>query len=174
MDELGLFTAALGLSAPWRVTWTEFDGERLDLSLDFPRGARFACSAKDCAQGACPVHDSESVRHCSWLGVRKRKQSSGKNLSGSNRAAHPTRSALEPFTQRIEAQGGGMLLGSIGSAVRDAHGQWCRNSSEAGQRGQRSRSCRITGRHPDHGQVPTHYCPRPLPVHGAGRVPQTG
>jgi hypothetical protein len=39
MDELGLFTAALGLSAPWRVTRTEFDGERLDLYLDFPRGA---------------------------------------------------------------------------------------------------------------------------------------
>ena len=58
MDELGLFTVALGLSAPWRVTRTEFDGERLDLSLDFPRGARFACPAKDCAQGACPVHDT--------------------------------------------------------------------------------------------------------------------
>jgi len=58
MDELGLFTAALGLSAPWRVTRTEFDGERLDLYLDFPRGARFACPAKDCAQGACVVHDT--------------------------------------------------------------------------------------------------------------------
>jgi hypothetical protein len=33
MDELGLFTAALGLSAPWRVTRTEFDGTRLDLYL---------------------------------------------------------------------------------------------------------------------------------------------
>ena len=63
MDELGLFTAALGLSAPWRVTRTEFDGERLDLYLDFPRGARFACPAKDCAQGACPVHDV-NVRGC--------------------------------------------------------------------------------------------------------------
>jgi hypothetical protein len=27
MDELGLFTAALGLSGPWRVTRTEFDVE---------------------------------------------------------------------------------------------------------------------------------------------------
>ena len=36
MDELGLFTAALGLSEPWRVTRTEFDPERpqLDLYLD--------------------------------------------------------------------------------------------------------------------------------------------
>jgi hypothetical protein len=38
MDELGLFTAALGLSAPWRVTRTEFDGAQLDLYLDFSRG----------------------------------------------------------------------------------------------------------------------------------------
>ena len=28
MDELGLFTAALGLSGPWRVTRTEFDPQR--------------------------------------------------------------------------------------------------------------------------------------------------
>jgi len=47
MDELGLFTAALGLSGPWRVVRTEFDveGTRLDLYLDFERGARFACPA---------------------------------------------------------------------------------------------------------------------------------
>ena len=43
MDELGLFTAALGLSGPWRVARTEFDAEqaRLDLYLEFGRGARF-------------------------------------------------------------------------------------------------------------------------------------
>jgi transposase len=56
--ELRLFTAALGLSAPWRVTRTEFDGTRLDLYLDFPRGARFPCPAKDCGQGACALHDT--------------------------------------------------------------------------------------------------------------------
>jgi hypothetical protein len=37
--ELGLFTAALGLSAPWQVRRTAFDGAQLDLYLDFPRGA---------------------------------------------------------------------------------------------------------------------------------------
>ena len=57
MGELGLFAAALGLSAPWRVRRTEFDGAQLDLYLDFPGGARFACPAKDCAEGACVVHD---------------------------------------------------------------------------------------------------------------------
>jgi hypothetical protein len=58
MDDVGLFTAALGLSAPWRVMRTEFDGAQLDLYLDFPRGARFPCPAKDCAEGACAVHDT--------------------------------------------------------------------------------------------------------------------
>jgi transposase len=69
MDELGLFTAALGLSAPWRVMRTEFDGAQLDLYLDFPRGARFACPAKDCAQGACPVHDTtdKTWRHMDFF-----------------------------------------------------------------------------------------------------------
>jgi hypothetical protein len=56
MDELGLFTAALGLSRPWRVVRTEFDPEaaQLDLYLEFDRGARFVCPAKDCAHGGCP------------------------------------------------------------------------------------------------------------------------
>jgi transposase len=60
IDELGLFTAALGLNGPWRVTRTEFDVEaaQLDLYLGFERGARFGCPAKDCAQGCCPVHDT--------------------------------------------------------------------------------------------------------------------
>ena len=40
MDELGLFTAALGLTKPWRVARTEFDAQqtRLDLYLEFDRG----------------------------------------------------------------------------------------------------------------------------------------
>ncbi len=60
MKESGLFTAALGLTLPWRVSRVEFDPEhtRLDLYLDFPRGARFACPATGCGQGQCPVHDT--------------------------------------------------------------------------------------------------------------------
>jgi hypothetical protein len=60
MDELGLFTAALGLGGPWRVTRSEFDAERtqLDLYLDFDRGARLGCPAKECAHGGCPLHDT--------------------------------------------------------------------------------------------------------------------
>jgi len=60
MDELGLFTAALGLGGPWQVVRSEFDAEatQLDLYLDVERGAQFACPAKDCAQDHPPVHDT--------------------------------------------------------------------------------------------------------------------
>jgi transposase len=71
MDELGLFTAALGLSGPWRVTRSEFDVERtqLDLYLDFDRGARFGCPAKECAHGGCPLHDTaeKTWRHLDFF-----------------------------------------------------------------------------------------------------------
>ncbi|MCA1682359.1 MAG: ISL3 family transposase, partial [Actinobacteria bacterium] len=71
MDELSLFTAALGLTAPWRVARTEFEAEqtRLDLYLDFPRGAQFPCPAKDCTHGACPVHDTadKTWRHLDFF-----------------------------------------------------------------------------------------------------------
>lgn len=71
MDELGLFTAALGLSGPWRVVRSEFDAEAtlLDLYLDFERGARFTCPAKDCAQGHAAVHDTvdKTWRHLDFF-----------------------------------------------------------------------------------------------------------
>jgi len=71
MDELGLFTLALGLSRPWRVVRTEFDpgAAQLDLYLEFDRGARFVCPAKDCAHGGCPVHDSaeKTWRHLDFF-----------------------------------------------------------------------------------------------------------
>jgi transposase len=59
--EQELFTAALGLVPPWRVERSEFDAEagRLDLFLDFPRGARFACPQSGCPERQCPVHDTE-------------------------------------------------------------------------------------------------------------------
>ena len=45
-ETLDLFKAALGLAEPWRVTRSDFNVARgrLDLYLDFPRGARFACA----------------------------------------------------------------------------------------------------------------------------------
>ena len=71
MDEPGLFTAALGLSGPWRVTRSEFDADaaQLDLYLGFDRGARFPCPAKDCAHGECLVHDTvdKTWRHLDFF-----------------------------------------------------------------------------------------------------------
>lgn len=45
MDERGLFQLALGLEDPWQVVRIEFNAaeQRLDLHLDFPRGAKFKC-----------------------------------------------------------------------------------------------------------------------------------
>ena len=72
MDELGLFTAALGLTGPWRVARTEFDAERarLDLYLEFDRGARFPCPAAGCGHDGCPVHDTaeRTWRHLDFFG----------------------------------------------------------------------------------------------------------
>jgi transposase len=61
VSEERLFALALGLSAPWRVERTEFDPDagRLDLYLDFERGARFPCPQPGCSQKSCRVHDTE-------------------------------------------------------------------------------------------------------------------
>jgi transposase len=54
-----LFQAALGLSDPWQVTSVEFDAERkrLDLRVDFAKGARFPCP--ECGRSGLKVHDTE-------------------------------------------------------------------------------------------------------------------
>ena len=57
-----IFTAALGLSAPWQVVAIELDtaAQELVLALDFPRGARFPCPA--CGVADQPVDDTETRR----------------------------------------------------------------------------------------------------------------
>ena len=59
MNQSELFSAALGLGEPWEVTGLDFDepGSRLDVRIDFPRGAKFSCP--ECATAGCPVHDTE-------------------------------------------------------------------------------------------------------------------
>jgi transposase len=68
-QDLLLFQAALGLSAPWQVTSVEFDAEakRLDLRVDFPRGATFACP--ECDRAGLKVHDTEphTWRHLNFF-----------------------------------------------------------------------------------------------------------
>jgi transposase len=69
MRDLDLFQQALGLDEPWRVVETSFDPERrrLDLRLDFPRGARFACP--QCERSGCEVHDTseKTWRHLDFF-----------------------------------------------------------------------------------------------------------
>lgn len=64
-----LFEKALGLTPPWKVIRSEFDpvAQRLDLFIDFERGARFPCP--DCGAAGCAVHDSEDKewRHLNFL-----------------------------------------------------------------------------------------------------------
>lgn len=57
-QDLLLFQAALGLSEPWRVTSVEFDREsgRLDLRIDFPRGATFCCP--ECERAGLRAYDT--------------------------------------------------------------------------------------------------------------------
>jgi transposase len=58
-QDLALFTAALGLSAPWEVVSVEFDPERkrLDLGVDFPKGSVFCCP--ECDRGGLTAYDTE-------------------------------------------------------------------------------------------------------------------
>lgn len=69
MNNLDLFKAALGLQDPWMVVSMDFDpaGHRLDLHLDFARGARFPCPEGD--EAACPVHDTtdKTWRHLDFF-----------------------------------------------------------------------------------------------------------
>jgi len=58
-QDLLLFQAALGLTAPWQVTSVEFDvaTKRLDLRVDFPKGATFCCP--ECDRSGLKAHDTE-------------------------------------------------------------------------------------------------------------------
>jgi transposase len=63
MSEFAVFTAALGLHAPWSVTDIRFDegAKRIDFDIGYRRGARFACPGCDTPDQA--VHDR---RERSW------------------------------------------------------------------------------------------------------------
>jgi transposase len=71
MDGLELFTTALGLGEPWRVTGAEFAEQegRLDLHVAYRRGARFACPEPGCARQQCRVHDTvdKTWRHLDFF-----------------------------------------------------------------------------------------------------------
>ena len=58
MRDIDLFQQALGLVAPWRVTECAFEQRRLELRIDFDKGARFACPG--CGAEGCKVKDTET------------------------------------------------------------------------------------------------------------------
>ena len=64
-----LFTAALGLVAPWECTIVDFrkDDSQIDITLDFPRGARFRCP--ECHAEQLPIHDTmdKTWRHLDFF-----------------------------------------------------------------------------------------------------------
>ena len=64
-----LFTRALGLEKPWRVTNIEFSptDRRLDLHLDFSAGSTFACPR--CSKQDCKAYDTsdKSWRHLDFF-----------------------------------------------------------------------------------------------------------
>jgi site-specific recombinase XerD len=69
VHDLDLFRQALGLEEPWEVVEVKFDAgrRRLDLRIDFRRGARFPCP--ECGAAECKVHDSEwhTWRHLNFF-----------------------------------------------------------------------------------------------------------
>jgi len=72
MRDIDLFQQALGLVAPWRVVEAFFDADqrRLEVRIDFERGATFACP--QCAGEGCEVHDTETKtwRHLDFFSTR--------------------------------------------------------------------------------------------------------
>lgn len=58
-QDLVFFRAALGLTGPWQVLSVEFDPatRRLDLRIDFPRGAMFCCP--ECDWAGLKARDTE-------------------------------------------------------------------------------------------------------------------
>ena len=69
MRDNDLFQLALGITSPWFVSSSAFDGaqKRLDIKLDFKTGARFECP--DCKATSCPVHDTveKTWRHLDFF-----------------------------------------------------------------------------------------------------------
>jgi len=64
-----LFTLALNLQEPWKVTKIEFNKEerQLDLWIDFESGSKFECH--ECKEKGCSGHDtSEKIwRHLNFF-----------------------------------------------------------------------------------------------------------
>lgn len=69
MIDTDLFQLALGLTAPWQVSSSEFDLQRrrLDIRIDFPRGSTFSCP--ECEQANLKAYDTKEKtwRHLNFF-----------------------------------------------------------------------------------------------------------
>jgi len=69
MRDTTLMQMALGLTPPWMVVGSTFDGKahRLDVQIDFPSGSRFSCPT--CGGADCTAYDTEQMtwRHLNFF-----------------------------------------------------------------------------------------------------------
>jgi transposase len=69
MRDTALLHLALGLTAPWTVSRSDFhpSARRLDIEIDFAPGSRFACPT--CGAADCPAYDTERMtwRHLNFF-----------------------------------------------------------------------------------------------------------
>lgn len=108
MDTKMLFTAALGLEAPWHVTQLDFDAKakRLDIRIDFPRGSVFPCP--ECKQ-PCKVHDAadHEWRHLNFFEhqayIKARQPRTSCAVHGVKQIAVPWARPGAGFTLLLEA-----------------------------------------------------------------------
>ena len=107
MRDIDLFQQALGLAAPWRVTECSFEQRRLQLRIDFDKGARFACP--ECEAEGCKVKDTETktwrhldfFQHEAYLTARVPRAICPEH--GARQVALPWARAQSGFTLLFEA-----------------------------------------------------------------------
>ena len=85
MSEKTLFAMALGLYEPWSIENIEFNAaeRRLDIFLDFKRGATFSCPK--CGKKGCKAHDTKEAvwrhlnffQHTTYLHARQPRTNCG-------------------------------------------------------------------------------------------------
>ena len=74
MDTTMLFTAALQLPDPWRVSGLEFrdtdaGGREPHITIGYGPGSRFHCPDAGCGEASCPVYDTmeRTWRHLNFF-----------------------------------------------------------------------------------------------------------
>jgi len=113
MNQLALFSAALGLAEPWQVVDVGFDAAagRIDLQVAVTPGARFACP--DCGAEHQPVHDTlqRQWRHLNFFQFQAYIHAKVPGAAGALRALwqdHAGSAALGTSHQRLHPADGSL------------------------------------------------------------------